>query len=56
MLYYIFYPLRDWWFGFNVFRYITFRAAMASLTAFLISLIVGPVIIRWLKAMNFGRI
>lgn len=55
MLYYLFYPLRDWWFGFNVFRYITFRAVMASLTAFLISLIVGPVIIKWLKEMNFGE-
>ncbi len=55
MLYYIFYPLRTWWFGFNVFKYITFRAAMASITAFLISLLVGPVIIRWLKSVNFGQ-
>ena len=55
MLYYIFYPLRDYWFGFNVFRYITFRTAMASLTALLISLIFGPVIIKWLKQVNFGQ-
>jgi len=55
MLYYLFYPLREMWFGFNVFKYITFRAAMASLTAFLISVIVGPVIIKWLKKMNFGE-
>ncbi len=55
MLYYIFYPLREWWFGFNVFKYITFRAAMASLTAFLISVIVGPLIIRKLKEMSFGE-
>lgn len=55
MLYYIFYPLRDWWFGFNVFKYITFRAAMASLTAFLISLLLGPIVIRWLKRLNFGQ-
>ena len=55
MLYYLFYPLRDMWFGFNVFKYITFRAAMASLTAFLISLIFGPVIIKWLKSLNFGQ-
>ncbi len=27
MFYHIFYPLRDLWFGFNIFRYITFRAA-----------------------------
>src|SRR3989338_8825467 len=55
MLYYIFYPLRDIWFGFNVFRYITFRAAMASLTAFLLSLVFGPLVIRWLKGLNFGQ-
>lgn len=55
MLYYIFYPLRELWFGFNVFKYITFRAVMASLTAFLISVIVGPIIIGWLKRMNFGE-
>ncbi|MDD5422110.1 MAG: phospho-N-acetylmuramoyl-pentapeptide-transferase [Candidatus Omnitrophota bacterium] len=55
MLYYLFYPLRDLWFGFNVFRYITFRAVMAALTAFVISLILGPVIIKWLKELNFGQ-
>jgi len=55
MLYYIFYSLKDYWFGFNVFKYITFRAAMASLTALVISLIFGPLIIRWLKRLNFGQ-
>jgi phospho-N-acetylmuramoyl-pentapeptide-transferase len=55
MLYQLLYPLRDLWFGFNVFKYITFRAAMASLTAFLISLIFGPIIIAWLKRLKFGQ-
>lgn len=55
MLYYLLYPLRNFWFGFNVFKYLTFRAAMASLTAFLISLIFGPMVIRWLKELNFGQ-
>lgn len=55
MLYYIFYPLRELWFGFNVFKYITFRATMASLTAFLICLIFGPAIIKWLKDLSFGQ-
>lgn len=55
MLYYIFYSLKDCWFGFNVFKYITFRAAMAALTALLISLIFGPSIIRWLKRLSFGQ-
>lgn len=55
MLYHIFYPLRDIWFGFNVFKYITFRAAMAALTAFIISLVMGPLVINWLKRLNFGQ-
>lgn len=55
MLYHFLYPLKDLWFGFNVFRYITFRAAMASLTAFLITLIIGPIVIDWLKKLNFGQ-
>ncbi|MCX5668495.1 MAG: phospho-N-acetylmuramoyl-pentapeptide-transferase, partial [Candidatus Omnitrophica bacterium] len=55
MLYYIFYSLRDYWTGFNVFKYLTVRAAMASLTALLISLIFGPAIIRWLKKLSFGQ-
>ncbi len=55
MLYYIFYLLRDRWTGFNVFKYLTVRTALASLTALLISLIFGPAIIRWLKKLNFGQ-
>ncbi len=55
MFYYLFYPLRDIWFGFNVFKYITFRAAMASLSAFLISVLFGPLIISWLKKLSFGQ-
>lgn len=37
---------------FNLFRYLTVRAAGASVTAFLISLIAGPLIINWLKTIN----
>lgn len=55
MFYHIFYPLREYWTGFNVFKYLTFRTAMASLTALLISLMFGPAIIRWLKKLNFGQ-
>ncbi len=35
---------------FNLFRYITFRTAGALLTALLISLLCGPVFIKWLKS------
>jgi len=55
MLYHLLYPLKDLWFGFNVFKYITFRAAMASITAFIISVIVGPIIIRKLSRMKVGE-
>jgi len=52
MLYHLLYPLKDVWFGFNVFRYITFRAAMATVTAFFISLLLGPILIKVLAQLN----
>ncbi|MCM8812227.1 MAG: phospho-N-acetylmuramoyl-pentapeptide-transferase [Candidatus Omnitrophica bacterium] len=55
MLYYIFYSLRDLWFGFNVFKYITFRAAMAAVTAFFLTLILAPWVIRWLTELKMGQ-
>ena len=55
MLYHLLYPLREFWFGFNVFRYITFRAVMASVTAFLISIILGPIIIGILRNLKIGQ-
>jgi phospho-N-acetylmuramoyl-pentapeptide-transferase len=55
MLYHLFYPLRDFIFAFNVFRYITFRAAMACLTAFLLSLIFGGPLIKKLQEFKIGE-
>ncbi len=55
MLYHFLYPLRDFFFGFNVFRYITFRAAMAGITAFIASLIIGPFVIRFLSELNLRQ-
>jgi len=55
VFYHLFYPLRDIWFGFNVFKYITFRTAFASITAFLISIIAGPFVIKWLKNLKIGE-
>lgn len=55
MLYYLLYPLRDLWFGFNVFRYITFRAAAGAVTAFLVSIILGPYVIRRLYELKIGE-
>jgi phospho-N-acetylmuramoyl-pentapeptide-transferase len=52
VFYHLFYPLRDFWFGFNVFRYITFRATLACVTSFLISVVIGPFIIRGLRNLK----
>ncbi len=55
MLHYFLYPLKDIFFGFNVFNYITFRGAGAAITALLISFFIGPRIIRTLKFYQIGE-
>nr|HPJ71962.1 phospho-N-acetylmuramoyl-pentapeptide-transferase [bacterium] len=55
MFYHLLVPLSHYWIGFNVFRYITFRATFAAVTAFVISLIFGPGLIRWLESRKFGE-
>jgi len=55
MLYNLLYPLSKIWFGFNIFRYITFRAVMAALTAFCISIIAGPWVIKKLAFLKIGE-
>lgn len=52
MLYNLLYPLRDIWIGFNVFKYITFRSAMAAITAFLLSIVFGPYVVRGLRHLK----
>lgn len=39
----------------RLFRYITFRSAGAAVTAFLLSLWLGPKVIDWLKRLKFGQ-
>ena len=41
--------------GFGVFQYVTFRAAAATITALLISFIIGPIIIKLLKKKQIGE-
>ena len=36
---------------FNLFRYLTFRSGAACLTALLVSFVLGPMFIRWLKSV-----
>jgi phospho-N-acetylmuramoyl-pentapeptide-transferase len=49
MLYHLLYPLSHHISYFNLFRYITFRSAGAAITALIISLILGPWLIRLLR-------
>lgn len=56
MLYHILYPLRDLFFGFNVFKYISFRAVGAAITALIISFLLGPWIIRTLQKLQIGEV
>src|SRR3977135_3620278 len=63
MIYYIFYELifnhsnQDWWLvkALNVFQYVTFRTAYASVTALLIPLLFGRTAINALKRGNIGQ-
>lgn len=41
--------------GFDIFRFITFRSALAAITALLISFIVGPKIIKFLQKKQIGE-
>ncbi|HAL86497.1 MAG TPA: phospho-N-acetylmuramoyl-pentapeptide-transferase, partial [Deferribacteraceae bacterium] len=54
MLYNLLVPFSDVWGILNVFRYITFRTAYATLTALVITLLIAPFIIRKLKEMAFS--
>ncbi len=55
MFYKLLYPLKDVFFGFNVFKYITFRAAFAAITSVVLSVSLGPAIIRRLYQMKLGQ-
>ena len=54
MLYDLLVPLARDSIVFNVFRYITFRAAMATVTAIVISFLLGPWLIARLRALQDG--
>lgn len=55
MLYHWLFPLREEFGVLNVFQYITFRSAGAALTALLLSLFLGPSMIRWLRRLSVGQ-
>jgi phospho-N-acetylmuramoyl-pentapeptide-transferase len=55
VLYWLLVPLRKYTVFFNIFRYITVRTAMAGITALVVSLVFGPILIRQLKKRQIGQ-
>ena len=55
MLYHLLTPFKDNFSVFNLFEYITFRAATAAIGALIISFIIGPWIIRTLRFRQIGE-
>ncbi|MBW1990040.1 MAG: phospho-N-acetylmuramoyl-pentapeptide-transferase [Deltaproteobacteria bacterium] len=55
MLYHLLYPLTEHFSAFNVFRYITFRAIYAVITALMLCLFLGPWFIRRIRALQVGQ-
>ena len=55
MIFHLLFPLRAEYSVFNVFRYITFRTALAVVTALLVSLLLGPSLIRRLRQFQIGQ-
>ena len=56
MLYHLLFRLHDTFSVLNVTRYITFRTAVASITALFISLVFGPWMIRRLREFQIGQV
>src|SRR3954468_16084504 len=56
MLFYLLYSLHGTFSVFNVTRYITFRTAAASITALVLSLLLGPWMIRKLRDFQVGQV
>jgi phospho-N-acetylmuramoyl-pentapeptide-transferase len=56
MLYHLLAPLGRDFILFNLFNYISFRAAGATVTALLVAFLIGPAIIRRLEARKVGQV
>ncbi|MFW6192555.1 MAG: phospho-N-acetylmuramoyl-pentapeptide-transferase [Gemmatimonadota bacterium] len=56
MLHHFLLPLADQVFVFNLFQYISFRAAGAMVTALVLSFLVGPPLIAWLESRGWGEV
>lgn len=56
MLYWLTQLMQGQYHAFRVFQYLTFRSILASLTALLVGLFLGPAMIRWLKNLQLGQV
>jgi len=55
MLYWITQLLQGQYHGFRVFQYLTFRSILAALTALMVGLFCGPLMINWLRRLQIGQ-
>lgn len=55
MLYWLTQLLQGQYHAFRVFQYLTFRSILAALTALLVGLFCGPLMIRWLRSLQIGQ-
>jgi len=55
MLYWITQFFQGEYHALRVFQYLTFRSILAALTAFIVALVCGPLMIKWLKGMQIGQ-
>jgi phospho-N-acetylmuramoyl-pentapeptide-transferase len=55
MFYHLILPLKEYVSYFRLFQYISFRSMAAALTALVLVLILGNVIIRWLQGLKLGE-
>jgi phospho-N-acetylmuramoyl-pentapeptide-transferase len=56
VLYHLLTPLAQYWGAFRIFNYITFRSAGAAVTALLLAFLVGPWVLRRLRAMRVRQV
>lgn len=55
MLYHLLVPLKEAFGPFNVVQYITFRTGAATLTALILSIVFGPLFVRFLQRLSVGQ-
>lgn len=55
MLYWVTQLLQSQYHAFRVFQYLTFRSILAALTALIVGLFCGPLMIRWLRGLQIGQ-